>query len=311
MGQMTLTDVLHLVGSFITVIVFMTGSSSLPSLIGEQSTTTAVPETLNTGILDFYKIEMQITIVQIATPLFNFFDTWFAISLARTFFTLLSAIGVPIQPMRMEGTSGVYTDSPIFRVYLVKRLWDEITLGIPGTAFFISVLVILPAVVGVNLAFQFILFAEIAKLFPILLVIASTLVTAALYRQWIRRLLVPVLISDELDTVSPTVDPLPLSISGRNPGSGYLNSAVTMEVFGTGLTSRTLFRLENGVNALGGSILRVSEFSLVVEFFIPETSTVGEWDVVLINPDQQRTVRLENAFEVMPPFISEDSDIAI
>ena len=90
---MKVSDAVHLAASIVTVGVFLTGSASLPILLGREMPQ-GPTQTFTIGILAFFSTQLKVAIVLIGTPVFNFFDTWFGIALARTFFSLLLKLDV-------------------------------------------------------------------------------------------------------------------------------------------------------------------------------------------------------------------------
>ena len=200
-------EVIHVVASLVTIGVFLTGYAALPTLLGtEPSTPTPSPPEgtgglfgsepptstppLSTGVLSSLSPQLKVAVVLVGAPLFNFIDTWFGISVAKMCAFFLVRLGIPIIGAPYAMSSPGNGDSEPVRGRLWGPAGELITNHIAKyggpTMYMVAVVIVFPAVVGLNLAFQYIVFGNIDTLFPILLATVSVLATAVFYSMWRR-----------------------------------------------------------------------------------------------------------------------------
>lgn len=123
---------IQLIGSVVTLLVFITGYTSLPALFGYEQP----KQVLSTGVLSVFNTESKIALVLVSTPIFVVLGTWMILSITKLSF--------------------------MFFRYLSIDLDDGLIPLIFGF------LVILPATIGINLLFVLLLFGTPLSFYSIL-----------------------------------------------------------------------------------------------------------------------------------------------
>jgi hypothetical protein len=152
----TLISAYQVLGATATLIIFFTGYSSLPAMFGRKH---LVEQNIK-AVLPTFDPQVQVALILIGAPLFNFIDTWLAISLSKLIARFFSGLGI----------NCLRSSSNFSPVYYVT-----------------GITILVPVIVGINMLFLVILFGSYLKLAPILLGILSITATAIYYFFWFSR----------------------------------------------------------------------------------------------------------------------------
>ena len=134
-------------------------------------------------------MQLQVPLALLGVALFNFFDTWFEISLSKVCLFFLLRLGLPVvgiyeqesTPPDAEGAQPEQRGENLKSIISKLLRLDVVT----GTV--VSIFIVMPSVVGLNLALQFILFGNVDEVLPVLSASLSILASAILYYLWIVR----------------------------------------------------------------------------------------------------------------------------
>jgi len=156
----TLVSAYQVLGATATLIIFLTGYSSLPAMLGIE-----YPNEQHTkAVLPTFNLQVQIALVLIGAPLFNFIDTWLAISLSKLLVRFLSGLGIDCSR----------SSSRFSPVYYVT-----------------GIAILVPVIVGINMLFLVILFGNYVHPAAIILGVVSIAATAIYYFFWFNRFRYP------------------------------------------------------------------------------------------------------------------------
>lgn len=141
----------ELLASIVTLVVFLTGLSSLPAIlqVTSPSFVDIDPAPSGRGILSVFDLQAQVAIALMSMPAFCMTNTWFLVAVSISFFTVMDRLGI--------------------------------NAAISESLF--SVLLLLPFAVGLNMIFMIVLFGTYLSWLPGLFGLASLAVIGLLIRR--------------------------------------------------------------------------------------------------------------------------------
>ena len=157
---MTLREIIitsiQVIGACVTLFIFLTGYSSLPAIFVDDKNVGQ----LSIAILPNFDWQIQTALILVGIPLFNFVDTWLAISLSKLIVYFLTRLQIDCYRF----------DTRFSPTYYVSGM-----------------LIVLPVLIGINMLLMIVLFGNIMQFWPLLLGTLSIAATAIYYIFWFKK----------------------------------------------------------------------------------------------------------------------------